>query len=403
MHIIWENTVKNLVLLWTGGFKGIDTGRESYELGLEVWEAICKAMAGLGGTLPVVYCTRPPNLITERSACTADTWSFWTQYLGPVLLHQKFSKAKYYKQFVKLVKMLHVCLQFKHTSQDVEDLIYYLNDPECAGVCPITIHTLLYIADSIEETGPPIIKSKHHPDACIAQYIVEEAQLTQAALIYNMAEELSLCKQLNGRVAGQFTHESYPTCVLLPPRQKGANTLDDSLYSKILKVLATQLDTTPAVLKCIVFCNHIEQRGKVHQLEGGDTMIYSCDATFVRYKSLVDRNAHQRHAPSIFEQKTYYGQLQHLFVINVPTNPTINLNAPLTIFFAALVPCLFTASLGHLDMLDIHYYSAMGTSLDIVDIVCIQCLVGQVPLNDNGQSWAIIDRSGDLAHAVFED
>ncbi|KAG1790483.1 uncharacterized protein HD556DRAFT_1192531, partial [Suillus plorans] len=285
--------------------------------------------------------------------------------------------------------------------------------------CPITIHALLHIADSIEETGPvwtswafpmerfcgrlqPIIKSKRHPDACIARYIVEEAQLTQAALIYNMAEELSLRKPLNGMVAGQFTHESYPTCVLLPPRQKGPDAIDDSLYSKIIKALATWLDTTPTVLKRVVFHNHMEQWGKVRRLEGGDTMICarlvkkqvdSRDATFVRYESLVDRNTRQRNMPSIFEKQTFYGQLQHLFVVNVPANPTIHLDAPLTIFFAALLLCLLTASSAHLDMLDIHFYSTMGTSLDIVDIVCIQCLVGRVPLDDNGQSWAIIDRS----------
>ncbi|KAJ7468888.1 hypothetical protein B0H11DRAFT_1402930 [Mycena galericulata] len=26
MHLIWENLIKNLILLWTGGFKGLDTG-----------------------------------------------------------------------------------------------------------------------------------------------------------------------------------------------------------------------------------------------------------------------------------------------------------------------------------------------------------------------------------------
>ena len=32
MHLIWENVVQNLVLLWTGGYKGLDQGTESYEL-----------------------------------------------------------------------------------------------------------------------------------------------------------------------------------------------------------------------------------------------------------------------------------------------------------------------------------------------------------------------------------
>ncbi|KIJ63923.1 hypothetical protein HYDPIDRAFT_91839 [Hydnomerulius pinastri MD-312] len=122
MYLIWENLIKNLVLLWTGGFKGVNTGSESYELGQEVWEVICEATAAAGDTLPSSYCARPPNPTTERSACTADSWSFWTQYIGPVLLHQKFSKAKYYKHFVKLVRMLRICLQFEISRQDVADL-----------------------------------------------------------------------------------------------------------------------------------------------------------------------------------------------------------------------------------------------------------------------------------------
>ncbi|KIJ63232.1 hypothetical protein HYDPIDRAFT_92731 [Hydnomerulius pinastri MD-312] len=122
MHLIWENLIKNLILLWTGEFKGLDTGSESYELDRDVWEAICEATASSGDTLPSSYSARPPNTATERSMCTADSWSFWTQYIGPVLLHQKFSKEKYYKHFIKLVRMLRVCLQFELSREDVADL-----------------------------------------------------------------------------------------------------------------------------------------------------------------------------------------------------------------------------------------------------------------------------------------
>ncbi|KIJ63231.1 hypothetical protein HYDPIDRAFT_59200, partial [Hydnomerulius pinastri MD-312] len=60
---------------------------------------------------------------------------------------------------------------------------------------------LLHIADSIEECGPvwtswafpmerfcgrlqPIIKSKRYPDASIARYLINDARLSQASLIY---------------------------------------------------------------------------------------------------------------------------------------------------------------------------------------------------------------------------
>ena len=36
MHLLWENVIKNLILLWTGDFKGLDVGAEDYELNEDV-------------------------------------------------------------------------------------------------------------------------------------------------------------------------------------------------------------------------------------------------------------------------------------------------------------------------------------------------------------------------------
>jgi len=96
MHLIWENVVKNLILLWTGKFKGLDEGSGCYQINSTVWAAIGSAMAASGSTIPGCYGARPPNFIENRSSTTADTWSFWTLYLGPILLRQKFKDKKYY-------------------------------------------------------------------------------------------------------------------------------------------------------------------------------------------------------------------------------------------------------------------------------------------------------------------
>ena len=32
MHLIWENVIKNLILLWTGDFKGLDEGSGCYQI-----------------------------------------------------------------------------------------------------------------------------------------------------------------------------------------------------------------------------------------------------------------------------------------------------------------------------------------------------------------------------------
>ena len=86
MHLIWENLIKNLVLLWTGEFKGLDEGNEVYELDKTVWEAVGEGTVALGSTIPSAYGAHVLNVAQDKSGCTTDMWSFWTLYLGPILL-----------------------------------------------------------------------------------------------------------------------------------------------------------------------------------------------------------------------------------------------------------------------------------------------------------------------------
>lgn len=50
--------------------------------------------------------------------------------------------------------------------------------------------------------------------------------------------------------------------------------------------------------------------------------------------------------------------------------------------------------------LDLHYYSKMGR-VEVVDLTCVQCVVGRVKDPDTKNGWVVIDRSGSLARAVF--
>jgi hypothetical protein len=120
MHLIWENTIKNLILHWTGDFKGLDQGNESYKLSNAIWEGIGTLTASSGSTIPSAYGSRVPNIKKDYHICTADMWSFWTLYIGPVLLWRRFDNAKYYKHFVLLVKLLTTCLKFEITCYEID-------------------------------------------------------------------------------------------------------------------------------------------------------------------------------------------------------------------------------------------------------------------------------------------
>jgi hypothetical protein len=122
MHLIWENLIPNLVLFWTGEFKGLDEGDGDYRLQPKVWQAIGAATAAAGSTIPSVFGARPPNPVNGRSSYTADAWSFWTLYLGPVLLRRRFLGQRYYTHFIELVRLLHMCLQFEITTEEIQDV-----------------------------------------------------------------------------------------------------------------------------------------------------------------------------------------------------------------------------------------------------------------------------------------
>lgn len=141
MHIIWENLIKNLILLWTDESKGLDQGTGTYTLDTDVWNAIVAAKHESGKTIPCCFGARPPNFRTDKQPMTADTWSFWTLYLGPVLLRHQFSDPKYYRRFVRLVKLLHLCLQFKVKREEITEvregfIRWFQEYEECAyGLC----------------------------------------------------------------------------------------------------------------------------------------------------------------------------------------------------------------------------------------------------------------------------
>jgi hypothetical protein len=122
MHLVFENTITNLILLWTGQFKGLNQGTGDYELVPDVWQAIGEATANAGSTIPSTYTARPQNIALDKAAVTADARSFWAQYIGPVLLRGRFRKRMYYDHFLKLVKLIQLCLQFEITKEELEEI-----------------------------------------------------------------------------------------------------------------------------------------------------------------------------------------------------------------------------------------------------------------------------------------
>jgi hypothetical protein len=113
---------------------------------------------------------------------------------------------------------------------------------------------------------------------------------------------------------------------------------------------------------------------------------------------LLDRFARQAQRQPEYELRTFYGQLQHIYVVQFKEpRLALGLNDPTTVFLAAIRTCILDNPDTQLHGLDVQLYSKEG-GLDVVDITSLQCLVGRI--RDRAQ-WAIIDRSGSLARASY--
>ncbi|KAJ7480049.1 hypothetical protein B0H11DRAFT_1725244 [Mycena galericulata] len=438
MHLFWENLIKNLILHWTGEFKGLNSGDENYELENAVWEAIASRTASASNTIPSAYGSRVPNISKDRSQVSAEMWSFWTLYLGPVLLRRRFHDEKYYTHFVDLVRLLNICLQFEITDAEIERVrvglidwvrvyedIYFQYDPERLSACPLTIHALLHVADGIKFAGPvwcywafpmerfcgtiqPGIRSRRFPWASMDRYILEIAQLTQIKAIYNVGQVLSL-RDPPAEIVGSFSDPLYPSCILLPPKSPSLRP-DAGQLRSIAAALSTRTGAKmPQVNKALKDAI-IEEWGKVRRIDSdeGDTM-KSCslgsitedarDATYVRYEMLVDKFAQRRNTLAQYELRTFYGQLTHIYRVHFPAAcPALEIDQPTTYILAAIRVCVMVPDERQLHGIDIHFYARRG-ALDVIDITSVQSLVGRV--QDASGDWAIIDRSGGLARALW--
>jgi hypothetical protein len=115
---------------------------------------------------------------------------------------------------------------------------------------------------------------------------------------------------------------------------------------------------------------------------------------------LVDKYARQARRRPEYELQVFYGQLQHIYVIQFREFcGQLGVNHPSAIILASIRTCILDNPLPQLECLGIKYYSKEG-AVHVVDMTCVQCLVGRI--RDRNR-WAIIDRSRSLALALYVD
>jgi len=121
MHLIWENLIPNLVLFWSGCFKGMDEG-QPYVLDPRIWQDIGTASTKVTQMMPSSFGAAIPNPAKDCSSFTSSTWSVWSLFIAPTVLRCRFPKECYYKHFCSLLRILNLCLQFKISKKDINEI-----------------------------------------------------------------------------------------------------------------------------------------------------------------------------------------------------------------------------------------------------------------------------------------
>ncbi|XP_006459574.1 hypothetical protein AGABI2DRAFT_65569 [Agaricus bisporus var. bisporus H97] len=101
------------------------------------------------------------------------------------------------------------------------------------------------------------------------------------------------------------------------------------------------------------------------------------------YVQLVDRHARQRNRQPEYVKRTFFGQLRRILRLDLPIIPQLDIDSPSTFIYAIIQ----TVKIIPQD--NLYYYHEVG-AVEVVDLDCIQCVVGRV--RDRNR-WAVVDRS----------
>ncbi|KAJ7152445.1 hypothetical protein C8R46DRAFT_1357483 [Mycena filopes] len=357
MHLFFENDVPNLVKLWSGKFKGMDTGVEDYEIPDATWELIWQETADAVQHLPAQFVR---VLGSNPSYYTAEAWCFWFVFLAPILLEGRFPDPKYHQHLCDFSDIIKVCLQFTVTHDQVAALriqivdwvrlyerYYYQFDESRLCACTLTIHGLLHVPDDLLFCGPmwttwsffierycgflqKRLRSKRFPWANLNNTILHMAYLQQLGLRYDLEDELSSVVRSKKALNSSGTvYEGYPEAILRVP-YKSKFTPDQALRQQVAHYFSQLLGCRPKSV-LVLLPAIMPSFGKL-QIKDGDSIrsVSACgdgstaerNMSFVRYEIQVRRTQADPWVVQIF-----YGQLERILVCVLPNHKDLGMVA----------------------------------------------------------------------------
>ncbi|KAJ4473974.1 hypothetical protein C8J55DRAFT_375496, partial [Lentinula edodes] len=429
MHM-FENIIPNLVSLWTGKFKGI---RGDYELEASVWEQVGEETVNAVKDIPATFVRRLPNIATDRSSYTAESWVFWFMYLMPILLQNRFNNSVYYDHACHLRDIMVVSLQFTITLDEIEqmrrDIIKWIREYERRlAVCTLTIHILIHLPDDIIFCGPAWstwafygerfcgtlqrqVGSRSAPYANLTNRLIYSAYLFQITCRFDLSDILAFPDDLDdfeeddaGVVSGERQYAgcilSEDPCSVLRPPHSSSSIITSNEYHRIVNYLKEVTGKSERSIKhSLPIISFTETWGKVRITPRGDsfrtTQILGRNQNArnnsgVRYNSQVWDHGQQQYRPQLF-----YGELDKIIVCNIPDDASWGALQGTTKLLALITP--WKTPRGK-DAAEGVVEFSMKAAQIATDLQSISAVVGKVKTR---KRYGIIDRSSASTSTTF--
>ncbi|EUC56942.1 transposase family Tnp2 protein [Rhizoctonia solani AG-3 Rhs1AP] len=366
MHLLFENLVPNMIRHWTGGFKGLDQGTGDYEIPGNEWAEVGRLTARAGKTIPSAFVGTLPNIAEDEILYKAEGYSFFFQYIAPVVLEGRLPD-KYYEHFLLMREIFILALQFELTFDDLDQLqqmintwiaqyeeYYYQYDPARLPTCPLTIHALLHLPHYIRTSGPlwtswafvmerfcghilPAVKNRIRPYGHLDNYVQRRAQMQAVSLKYELP---SLAKP---RINYTYAHGAkfssrermYPdfnTVILGAPVYRNVEVtpqLMNQLGKYFGLVYSEELRLNGQAIRARIVTDSMLGYGRFRLTGDGDRFRIAAliednrdarDNSFVRYELLPDANASLPDASDVMVRRVHYGQLLNIYYVEFITD-----------------------------------------------------------------------------------
>jgi hypothetical protein len=145
MHLLFENLVPNLIKHWTGAFKGLGQGTGNYQLSKAHWDEIGRLTVKAARTIPSAFVGTLPNIAEDANLYKAEAYSFWFQFIAPILLKDRLpdqyyqyvysTHMSYYdanstdcRHFMLMREIFIWCLEFEITDEQIDELEVMINN-----------------------------------------------------------------------------------------------------------------------------------------------------------------------------------------------------------------------------------------------------------------------------------